>query len=119
VFATLLLTFLLYTLISSPRGPTRVQADAFAAVVGLLMTIAGAIGGALGGGGGWLLIQAQTIPTGSSDIARWRLVRGFLAAMGGAFGSTLLGGWFGGFLGIGLGGMIGGFSGSVVSGLRG
>jgi hypothetical protein len=119
VFATLLLTFLVYTLISSPRGRTPIQTDAIAAVVGLMMTVAGALGGALGGGGGWLLIQAQTIPTGSRDVARWRLARGFLAAMGGAFGSTLLGGWFGGFLGIGLGGLIGSFSGSVVTGLKG
>ena len=119
VFATLLLTFLLYTLISSPRGPTKVQTDAIAMVVGLMMTVAGAIGGAIGGGSGWLLIQAQTIPPRSSDIARWRLIRGFLGALGGAFGATLLGGWFGGVVGIGMGGLTGGFSGSVVAGIRG
>ncbi len=119
VFATLLLTFLLYTLISSPRGPTKLQTDAIAMVVGLMMTVAGAIGGAIGAGSGWLLIQAQTIPPRDGNIARWRLVRGFLAACGGAFGATLVGGWLGGVVGIGMGGLMGGFSASVVSGIRG
>jgi hypothetical protein len=119
VFATLVFTFLLYTLVSNPRGHTGFHADALAAVVGLIMIVAGALGGALGAGGGWLLIQVQTLPPRFSDIARWRLVRGFLAALGGAFGATLLGGWFGGLGGIALGGLMGSFSGAVASGLRG
>jgi hypothetical protein len=119
VFASLVFTFLVYTLISDPRGRTGMRADAIAMMAGLLMAVAGAIGGTLGGGVGWLLIQAQTLPTRSIDTARWRLARGFLAALGGAFGGVLLGGWFGGVLGMAMGGLTGGFSGTVVTGLKG
>jgi len=119
ILATLVFTFLLYTLISNPRGTTGIRADAFAMLAGLLMAGAGALGGATGGAVGWLLIQAQSLPAQSAAIARWRLARGFLAACGGAFGASLLGGWFGGLVGIALGGLVGSFSASVVSGLKG
>jgi hypothetical protein len=119
ILATLVFTFLFYTLLSNPHGSHGVRSDSIALLLGIVMALAGAVGGGLGGGVGWLLIQLQTIPVGSPDAARWRLARGFLAACGGAFGATLFGGWFGGVVGIALGGLMGAFSGTVVSGLRG
>jgi hypothetical protein len=119
ILATLVFTFLFYTLVSNPHGHSGARADAFALFLGIIMAVAGAVGAGIGGGVGWLLIQLQTIPVGSRDAARWRLARGFLSACGGAFGATLLGGWFGGIVGIAFGGLLGAFSGSVVSGLRG
>jgi len=119
VLATLVFTLFVYTMVSNPRGTTGFRADAFAMLVGLIMAVAGALGGSTGGGVGWLLIQAQTLSLGNADIARWRLARGCLAACGGAFGASFLGGWFGGVVGIALGGLIGSFSGAVVSGLKG
>jgi thiol:disulfide interchange protein len=117
--ATLLFTLLIYTLISGPRVPGG-RAGAIAVLVGIVLAIAGAAGGGIGGAIGWLLIQAQTLPTPrAAELARLRLVRGFLSTLAAAAGATLLGGWLIGLLGIALGALVGGFSGAVVSGMKG
>jgi hypothetical protein len=119
ILATVIFTFLIYTLVSSPHVIAG-RAGAIALVVGLVLAVTGGIGGAIGGAGGWLLIQVQTVPTPrSAEVAHWRLVRGFLHTLAGAAGATLLGGWFVGLLGIALGALLGGFSAAVVSGLKG
>jgi hypothetical protein len=119
VLSTLIFTFLLYTLISGPRGGAG-RADAIAMVMGLALAVAGAVGAGIGGAVGWLLIQAQAVETpGAAEFARWRLVRGTLAACSAAAGATLVGGWLTGIVGIALGSLMGAFSGAVVAGLKG
>jgi hypothetical protein len=117
--ATVVFTVFIFTVIAYPRFMAG-RAGAIAFLVGLVLAFVASLGGAIGGGVGWLLIQSQSSILGqTADVARWRLVRGFLSTLASAAGATLLGGWVLGLLGVALGSLAGAFSGAILSGMRG